>query len=131
MNSSPPPPAVTVRRVGQIAVRADDVAASMAFYRDQLGLRHLFTVSERMAFMDCGGVRLMLSPAEQPESAPPSSIVYYAVDDLGAAHTALQARNVPCESAPHLIARMADSELWMAFYRDPAQNIFGLMQEKR
>ena len=131
MNFSTPPPAVVVGRLGQIAVIARDVAASVAFYRDMLGLRLLFTVNERLAFMDCGGVRLMFSPAERPELDHPASILYFTVDNIEGAHRALAAHHVPCEQPPRLVARMPDYELWLAEYRDPAQNIFALMCEKR
>jgi len=124
-------PSVTVSRVGQIAVLARDVAASVAFYRDRLGLKPLFTVNERLAFMDCGGVRLMFSPPERPEFDHPASILYYAVADLDRSHAALAAAGVPCEQPPVLVARMPDHELWMAAYRDPAGNLFELMGEKR
>jgi methylmalonyl-CoA/ethylmalonyl-CoA epimerase len=33
--------------------------------------------------------------------------------------------------APHLVARMADHELWMAFLKDPEGNTLGLMSEVR
>ena len=124
-------PSVTVGRLGQIAVRANDVAASVAFYRDRLGLKPLFTVNDRLAFMDCGGVRLMFSPPERPDLDHPASILYYTVADLTAAHAALAAAAVPCEQAPVLIARMPDYELWMAAYRDSAGNLFELMEERR
>ena len=126
-----PLPSVTVGRVGQIAVLARDVAASVAFSRDRLGLKPLFTVNDRLAFMDCGGVRLMFSPPERPEFDHPASILYYTVADLEAAHAALTAAAVPCAQAPVLVARLPDHELWMAAYRDPAGNLFELMSEKR
>ena len=112
-------------------MRAHDVAASVAFYRDRLGLKPLFTVNEGLTFMDCGGVRLMFSRPEGPEFDHPASIIYYTVADLEGAHAALTAAAVRCERAPVLIARMPDHELWMAAYRDPAGNLFELMCEKR
>jgi methylmalonyl-CoA/ethylmalonyl-CoA epimerase len=131
MSVSTPAAAVTAGRIGQIAVMARDVATSVAFYRDVLGLKPLFTVNERLAFMDCGGVRLMFSPPERPELDHPASILYFTVSDLDGAHRALAARGVPCEQPPQLVARMPDYELWLAEYRDPARNIFALMCEKR
>jgi len=38
---------------------------------------------------------------------------------------------VPFDDAPHLIARMPDHELWMAFFRDPDRNLLALMEERR
>jgi hypothetical protein len=35
------------------------------------------------------------------------------------------------EGRPHLIARMPDHELWMAFFRDPDRNLLALMSEVR
>ena len=131
MPASTPTPAVTVGRIAQIAVLARDVAASVAFYRDVLGLKPLFTVNERLAFMDCGGVRLMFSPPEMAELDHPASILYFTVGDLDGAHQAFTARGVPCAQPPQLVARMPDHELWIAEYRDPAGNIFALMCEKR
>jgi len=35
------------------------------------------------------------------------------------------------ENVPHLVARMPDHELWMAFFRDMDNNLFALMSEVR
>lgn len=35
------------------------------------------------------------------------------------------------QAPPGLVARMADHELWMAFFYDPDQNLLALMCEKR
>ena len=46
-----------------------------------------------------------------------------------AAYAALRARGVTFLDAPHLIARLPDHELWMAFCRDSEANLLGLMSE--
>jgi len=43
----------------------------------------------------------------------------------------LKARGVSFEQEPELVARMPDHELWMAFLKDPDENMIGLMWEKR
>lgn len=101
----------------------------MAFYRDVLGLKFLFA-APKMAFFECAGVRLMLATPEKLEFDHPASIIYYRVGDLTAVHAALSGRNVRFEAAPHLVARMADHELWMAFLRDSEENLLGLMSER-
>jgi catechol-2,3-dioxygenase len=53
-----------------------DTERATAFYRDVLGLKHLFTAGQ-LAFLDCGGVRLMLSPPSGPQYDHPSSILYF------------------------------------------------------
>ena len=40
-------------------------------------------------------------------------------------------RGVKFEDAPHIIARMGDVELWMAFLKDPEGNLLALMCEKK
>lgn len=117
-------------QIGQIAVNVHDLERSVVFYRDTLGMQFLFQVPN-MAFFDCDGVRLMLSIAEQPEFDHPSSIVYFKVDDLDAAFATLSRRGVVFEDKPHLIAKMPDHELWMAFFRDSEANMLALMSEVR
>src|SRR5689334_2166673 len=78
-----------IRRIGQLAIRAQDLDRAVAFYRDVLGLRLLFQAPPGLAFFDCGGVRLMLSRPEGAEHDHPASIVYYVVDDLQASWAAL------------------------------------------
>lgn len=99
-----------------------------AFYRDTLGMKFLFD-APNMAFFDCRGVRLMLGKAEKPEFDHPASIIYYAVEDIHKTHEMLVSRGVQFESNPHLVARMTDYELWMAFFRDPDNNVLALMSE--
>ena len=124
------PAAFGLARVGQIAVVADDVARATRFYRDVLGMRLLFEAPPGLAFFDCGGVRLMLGAAEGAAAAGASSIIYYDVPDIHAAHDALAARGAVFEQAPHVVAPMAAGDLWMAFLRDSEGNLLGLMNER-
>ncbi len=118
-------------RIGQIAIVVHDVPRAVAFYRDAMGLRLLFEVPPTMAFFDCGGVRLMLSLPEGNEHDHPSSILYFMVDDIVAAHAAMTERGVPFVEVPRMIARMPDHELWIAAFRDSEGNYLALMSEKR
>jgi methylmalonyl-CoA/ethylmalonyl-CoA epimerase len=119
-------PSVTLSQIGQIAVTVHDLDRAVAFYQATLGMKLLFRVPN-LAFFDCSGVRLMLSIPEKPEFAHLASIIYYKVADLPGAHSALVARHVKFESAPHLVAKLPDHDLWMAFLRDSEGNLLGLM----
>ena len=123
-------PSVQLRGIGQIAIRVEDLPRATGFYRDVLGMRFLFEIPQA-AFFDCGGIRLMLGPAEDPRFDHPASIVYYRVDDIHEAHRTLVARGVVFEREPHLLARMPDHELWMAFFQDDSGNLLALMSEVR
>jgi methylmalonyl-CoA/ethylmalonyl-CoA epimerase len=117
-------------QIGQIAVPVSDVDRSVAFYRDTLGMRVLFQAPPGLGFFDCAGVRLMLD-APAKAAGHHSSVIYYKVADLQAAFETLSARGVTFEAKPHLIARLPDHELWMAFFRDPDGNLLALMSEVR
>jgi len=121
---------VTLSTIGQIALVVHDVAKSIGFYRDTLGMKFLFE-APKMAFFDCGGIRLLLGLPDGPENDHPGSILYFKVDDIEAAHRILAGRGVPFVGKPHLVARMPDHELWLAFFKDPDRNLLALMSEVR
>ena len=116
--------------IGQIAMVAKDIARATAFYRDRLGMKFLFEFPG-LAFFDCDGVRLMISRAEKPEFDHPGSVLYFKVNDIDAAHADLVAKGVEFVDKPHLIAKLPDHELWMAFFKDSEGNTLALMHEKR
>src|SRR6266516_3740484 len=62
-----------------------------------------------------GDVRILLVPAN-PDVDRPSSIVYFRVADIGAAHAELTTRGAHFDDEPHLTAQMLDHDLWMAFF---------------
>jgi catechol 2,3-dioxygenase-like lactoylglutathione lyase family enzyme len=117
-----------IQNIGQISIIVHDLPRATAFYRDVLGLPLLFSVPN-LAFFDCGGVRLMLGPAETAELDHPSSILYFRVPDLNAAHQRLMDLGVPIVAPPRLIAPMKTYDLWMSAFRDPEGNIHQLMSE--
>ena len=118
----------TLSRIGQIAINVHDVDRATAFYRDVLGLAHLFRAGQ-LSFFDCGGVRLMLDKAEKPEFDHPSSILYFQVGDIRAAHQRLRDAGAKFEDEPHVIAQMSKYDLWMTFFRDSEGNLLALMSE--
>jgi methylmalonyl-CoA/ethylmalonyl-CoA epimerase len=122
------PETTTLSRIAQIAVNAYDVDRTTAFYRDVLALRHLFRAGQ-LSFFNCGGVRLMLGPPEQPQFDHPSSILYFQVGDIHAAFERLKSAGVTFEDQPHLIARMPTHELWMTHFHDTESNLLALMSE--
>lgn len=121
--------AVHLDTIGQIALTVRDLARSKQFYRDVLGMKFLFDAGQ-MAFFQCGSIRLMIGTGEPGAPvAPPSTILYFKVEDIQATYAALQAQSVPFLQEPHLVARMTGHDLWMAFLKDPDGNVLALMSE--
>lgn len=114
--------------MAQIAISVRDLPRACAFYRDALGLRHLFD-APGMSFFDVGGVRLMVS-AQGGEPGGRGTVFYFKVDDIAAAHAQLESSNVRFEQPPHVVGRTANSEVWLAFCVDPDGNLLGLMSER-
>jgi DNA-binding CsgD family transcriptional regulator/catechol 2,3-dioxygenase-like lactoylglutathione lyase family enzyme len=118
-------PKTTLGTIGQIARSVSDIGAAEAWYRDVLGLPHLFTFGE-LAFFDCGGTRLYLQQGE----AKPESILYFKVADIHAAHDHLAGQGIEIVCAPHMVHRHADgTEEWMAFFNDPDGRPLALMAQ--
>jgi methylmalonyl-CoA/ethylmalonyl-CoA epimerase len=118
-----------ISQIGQIAVVVRDLPGALAFYRDTLGLPFLFEAPPNLAFFDCGGVRLMLTAPERPEFDHRASVIYYKVVNIHESVALLKARGVDFDHDAHVVARLPNYDLWMAFLRDPEGNLLGLMSE--
>ena len=119
---------IALDSIGQIAILVKDVPRATEFYREKLGMKHLFSAGN-LSFFDCGGVRLMLDKPEKTEAG--TSIIYFKVRDINEAHEQMKARGVEFVDKPHLIARLPDHDLWMTFFRDSEGNLLGMMSEVR
>jgi predicted enzyme related to lactoylglutathione lyase len=117
--------------IRQIAITVSDVGAVLPFYRDTLGLTFLFSPAPNLAFLDAGGIRIMLSTPQGAGTVGHNSILYFKVTDIVATHAAIVGRGAKNERTPQLAAKMPDHELWTGFVRDPDGNLIGLMEEKR
>lgn len=115
--------------IGQIHIGVKDIERAVAFYRDILGLNLLFDVpQQKMAFFDCGGIRLYLSE-DQSEEFPSNPLLYYRVADINEAYRFLKSHGVSFEREPHVVHRTEQYELWMAGFRDSEGNFIHLMDE--
>ena len=113
-------------RLAQVAVTVRDLERAKAFYGEILGLPHLFDAPPGLAFYQCGDTRLMLSQPEGPETAG-NSILYYGVEDVDSAYSAMLARGVAFEEAPRRIAEVDGKPIHLAICRDSEGNLLGLI----
>jgi methylmalonyl-CoA/ethylmalonyl-CoA epimerase len=119
---------LNLNHIGQIALAVGDVDRAETFFGEKLGLRKLYRFGD-LSFFDCAGVRLMLEKAHNADEIQRSSVIYYRCADIALAVGELQARGVSFTEKPHLIAKMEDHDLWMAFFKDPDGHTLAVMQE--
>jgi methylmalonyl-CoA/ethylmalonyl-CoA epimerase len=116
---------LNLSQIGQIALPVADPDRSEAFYETVIGLRKLFRFGD-LVFFDCAGVRLLL---EKSDKVAASGCIYFRCADIALTVAELEQRGAAFTSRPHLIARMDDHDLWMAFFVDPDGHTLAVMQE--
>ena len=118
-----------VQGIGQIAIAITNLNQAVDFYQNKLGLTLLFDVPPNLAFFQCGDIRLMLTTLQGDPNDHHTSVIYYKVADIKSFCDDLKTANVSLVREPQLAATMPDHELWMAFIRDPDNNLIGIMSE--
>ena len=117
-----------IQQIRQIYVPVHNLDRAIRFYRDTLQIPLLFQAGS-LAFLECNGVRLMLSIPENEDFAKASSVLYLQVRDLNETYEQLLAKGVSFIDEPHLVAKMENVETWMAFFKDSEDNTHALMSE--
>ena len=119
--------------LGQISRHVKDVAQAEAWFKDVLGLTHLYSFPSSvgtLSFFDLDGTRLFLSQREDGKAPGEQSVLYFRVADIRAAHARLQGQGVEFIDAPHMIFKHPDgTEEWMAFFKDCDGQTLGLMSQ--
>jgi DNA-binding CsgD family transcriptional regulator/catechol 2,3-dioxygenase-like lactoylglutathione lyase family enzyme len=119
---------VSLGTIGQISRQVRDIPRAVEWFRDVLGLPHLFTFGD-LAFFDCGGTRLYLNKAKDDASLG-DSCIYFRVGDIGAEYERLRTKGVVFKGAPHMIHKHADeTEEWMVFFEDTDGQLLALMSQ--
>jgi DNA-binding CsgD family transcriptional regulator/catechol 2,3-dioxygenase-like lactoylglutathione lyase family enzyme len=124
----------TFGTLGQIARHTPDVDRAEAWFRDVLGLEHLYSFPSsvgKLAFFDLGGTRLFLSnEAAEGRGHGEQGVLYFRVADIHAKVDELKSRSVEFTDAPHMIFKHPDgTEEWMAFFKDCDGQTLGLMSQ--
>ena len=114
--------------IGQIALPVVDIDRSEPFYEKVIGLRKLYRFGD-LSFFDCAGVRLLLEKVGSPGEFRSQGCIYFRCADITLTVEELERRGITFTHKPHLIARMDDHDLWMAFFNDPDGHTLAVMQE--
>jgi catechol 2,3-dioxygenase-like lactoylglutathione lyase family enzyme len=103
--------------------------AAVIWYRDVLGLKHLFTFGS-LAFFDCQGVRLFLSASQEAGS---TAAIPFSTSERMTSRLRIvtwRSRHVKFRGAPHMIHRHESGvEEWMAFFEDVDGKLLALMSQ--
>jgi methylmalonyl-CoA/ethylmalonyl-CoA epimerase len=123
--------AVSLSRIKQIAIPVHSVDNAKAFYRDTLGMRHLFDAPPALSFFDCGGVQLMLAgpEAQGKDGDQQHAVLFYDVSDIKKTHARIKSSGAKSLEDPRLITRMNGREIWISSVSDGQGNVVGLMSD--
>lgn len=111
-----------------------DLDASMAFYRDTLGLEVARRDADRIVFRSGGGTQLVISKSTVGTSDTQTQAAWR-VPDIRAAIAELRSRGVRIEEyrepAPVTDDGVADmGHSWAAWFVDPSRNVLAIVQPK-
>jgi methylmalonyl-CoA/ethylmalonyl-CoA epimerase len=115
--------------VAQVLIPVEHLDRAIAFYRDTLGLRFLFSAPPQMSFFQAGNVRLLVGVPAPDQPRQRGSQIYFQVADIHAVFRTLEERGVTFGAKPHVIHRTPTTELWLSEFRDPDGNQLALMSE--
>jgi catechol 2,3-dioxygenase-like lactoylglutathione lyase family enzyme len=107
-------------KIATVLLGVREMAASVAFYRDQLGLGVQFEIPG-FTFLDAGGVTLCLSePLARALAGPDQPLagvaeLVFSVEDVQSAYVALAAKGVKFIREPHNVT----GTQWAANFEDP------------
>lgn len=114
----------------RVILRVRDLATSITFYRDQVGLK-LQSINDEFATFDAGGMTLMLEGLAQPPTAPSTGLAAFteiALEsaDIFATYASLRDRGVTFRSAPHVVTTDGLRDLYAADFRDPSDHVISI-----
>ena len=110
-------------KIGIVMLGVHDLARSVAFYGDVLGLQVRLSAGE-ITFMDAGAISLGLRHVADlgaPHDDRRVELVF-PVDDIQSAYEALRAKGVTFRVAP----RVVTGDRWAADFRDPDGHVLSI-----
>lgn len=117
-------------KANRIILRVTDLKASIAFYRDGVGLPLQLTFDE-FAVFDSGGVTLMLQQIERKSSAPNGGLsalteVVLESADVIRSYEDMKARGIKFTREPSAATTDGSRVLYAANFRDPDGHVLSI-----
>ncbi len=119
-----------INHLGQLHITVRNLDQAVAFYRDVVGLNHLFDVpGQEMSFFQLGQTRLYLGTSSSPDfqSKP---ILYLDVDNIDTEFHRLRDEGVEFMTEPSVAHKDDNGELWLSFFRTPEGLPTALMETR-
>ena len=117
-------------RIGQVAIKVSDIASSKPFYRDLLGLTHLFDSGAVSAFAAGDATLLLIEEPGCGGDASHGMAVYFSAAPIEQRFEALTAAGSAGSVAPHVVGSTPDADVLIAFVTDPSGNQIGLIEHR-
>ena len=112
-------------KVGQVILPVKELAKSIAFYKDTLGMKVKYTIPEEFAFFDGGGVELALRQNEH-SLLPDETEIVLQVSDVHGMFELLKAKGVSFSHPPRAVTGNEASELYATDFRDPDGHVLSI-----
>jgi catechol 2,3-dioxygenase-like lactoylglutathione lyase family enzyme len=103
-----------LEKIGVVMLDVTDLARSVEFYRDTLGLT-LQQQFEAFAFFNGGGVMLVLRESRTLSGVPGTTEVVFSVDGVREAFAALKGNGVAFVNEPRIVS----GPMWGVNFSDP------------
>jgi catechol 2,3-dioxygenase-like lactoylglutathione lyase family enzyme len=118
-------------KANRIILRVADLKASVAFYRDRVGLRLQSTFDEFAVFEGGAGVTLMLQQIARKSDAPNSGLsafteVVLESPDVMASYAEMKGRGVQFTGEPFAATTDGPRVLYAANFRDPDGHVLSI-----
>src|SRR5258705_8979892 len=120
---------VSLSKIRQVALPVNDIAEATRFYRDTLGMRHLFDAPPGLSFFDCGGVQLMLAgpDAQGKDGGEEHAVPFYHVTDIRGVPGRIKTSGAKSIEEPRAIGPTKGREIWGSSFNDGQGNVVSLM----
>ena len=117
-------------RASYLILRVNDLAGSIAFYRDRVGLT-LRTSNQERAIFDAGAVALMIEVVAKPSTLPSTGLAAFTeivleTPDVFAAYATMQERGITFRGKPAAVTSDGARELYATYFRDPDGHIISI-----
>ena len=114
-----------VSKISNVILTISNLEKALTFYRDVLGMHFNSIIPGEFAFLDAGGIVLVLRKGREKPN-PGLTEVVFEVKDVMATYEELKAKGVTFPYAPRAVTGNETSHLYATDFRDPDGHILSI-----